>query len=36
VSGALAIGQRQLAVDVLVPTARVDVELLQGIADAVL
>lgn len=28
--------QRQLAVDVLVPTARVDVELLQGIVDAAL
>ena len=28
--------RRQLAVDVLVPTARVDVELLQGIAHAVL
>jgi hypothetical protein len=27
---------RQLAVDVLVPTARLDLELLQGIADAVL
>lgn len=36
-SDASVIGwSRQLAVDVLVPTARVDVELLQGIADAVL
>jgi hypothetical protein len=36
-SNASVIGwSRQLAVDVLVPTARVDVELLQGIADAVL
>uniref|UniRef100_A0A383VE35 Glycosyltransferase 2-like domain-containing protein n=1 Tax=Tetradesmus obliquus TaxID=3088 RepID=A0A383VE35_TETOB len=29
-------GGRQLAVDVLVPTARLDLDLLQGIADAVL
>jgi hypothetical protein len=34
--GSSSSSSRQLAVDVLVPTARLDLELLQGIADAVL
>lgn len=34
--GSISRLQRQLAADVLVPTARVDLDLLEGIADAVL